>query len=198
MSALEELDVQLKTKIALGADDGIIESPSNQRLHCDSILAKRIKEQEDGVELLVFEKTGVPMSGAVIEDDAARETNDEDILRFMQTIFRPRDVVPEHFANGGSQMRGDTKHSRTANPRRDVVVPGTTRTHPYGAVWTKELHGTFVRAVNVLGGAYKATPKAVLHLMNIPGLQRSAVSSYLQKYRRKLREMAMDAHFAVQ
>ena len=53
----------------------------------------------------------------------------------------------------------------------------------YRGVWTDELHGTFVRAVSLLGGAHKATPMAVKNVMNVPGLTRNAVSKHLQTYR---------------
>ncbi|XP_022152692.1 myb family transcription factor PHL5-like [Momordica charantia] len=49
--------------------------------------------------------------------------------------------------------------------------------------WTEELHQKFVDCVNRLGGAQKATPKQLCHLMKTKGLNILHIKSHLQKYR---------------
>ncbi|KAK9013298.1 hypothetical protein V6N11_041312 [Hibiscus sabdariffa] len=49
--------------------------------------------------------------------------------------------------------------------------------------WTKELHACFVDVCNQLGGSYRATPKAILNLMEVDGLNVFHIKSHLQKYR---------------
>ncbi|CAK7338905.1 unnamed protein product [Dovyalis caffra] len=49
--------------------------------------------------------------------------------------------------------------------------------------WTSTLHARFVRAVELLGGHERATPKSVLELMDVKDLTLAHVKSHLQMYR---------------
>ncbi|QDZ21926.1 HTH myb-type domain-containing protein [Chloropicon primus] len=49
--------------------------------------------------------------------------------------------------------------------------------------WTPDLHANFVSAVETLGGPKKATPKAILREMSVPGMTVYHVKSHLQKFR---------------
>ncbi|CAN8284650.1 unnamed protein product [Cochlearia groenlandica] len=51
--------------------------------------------------------------------------------------------------------------------------------------WTHDLHLSFVRAVQRLGGPHRATPKLVLEMMNLKGLSIAHVKSHLQMFRSK-------------
>ncbi|XP_073060123.1 protein PHR1-LIKE 1-like [Primulina eburnea] len=63
------------------------------------------------------------------------------------------------------------------------LSPGAVSTSKTRIRWTQDLHDIFVESVNRLGGHDKATPKAILTLMDTEGLTIFHVKSHLQKYR---------------
>ncbi|XP_051149315.1 myb family transcription factor PHL5-like [Andrographis paniculata] len=66
---------------------------------------------------------------------------------------------------------------------RPPVSPGSSSSSKTRIRWTPDLHDRFVECVNRLGGPDRATPKAILNLMETEGLTILHVKSHLQKYR---------------
>ncbi|KAL1817287.1 hypothetical protein ACET3Z_019861 [Daucus carota] len=63
--------------------------------------------------------------------------------------------------------------------------------------WTGELEERFSRAVQELGGPFRARPKAILKKMKVQGLKHDHIKSHLQKVRSKARPKPVDQEPAV-
>ncbi|KAJ3708341.1 hypothetical protein LUZ61_012046 [Rhynchospora tenuis] len=68
----------------------------------------------------------------------------------------------------GIERRGVRQYNRSDIPRMR---------------WTEDLHRRFIDAIDCLGGPHKATPKRILQLMGVNGVNISHVKSHLQMFR---------------
>ncbi|KAI8016880.1 General transcription and DNA repair factor IIH helicase subunit XPD [Camellia lanceoleosa] len=84
-----------------------------------------------------------------------------------------RDLSHEHLRQSAARPAGGVS---VTSGNSGSAIASKTRIR-----WTQDLHDRFVECVNHLSGAEKATPKAILKLMDSEGLTIFHVKSHLQR-----------------
>ncbi|XP_038895117.1 transcription repressor KAN1-like isoform X3 [Benincasa hispida] len=94
-----------------------------------------------------------------------------------QFVFQNQQSLHFGFSDFSCNYNNNNNRSRLLMPRiqsrRNARAPRMR--------WTSSLHARFIRAVELLGGHDRATPKSVLELMDVKDLTLAHVKSHLQK-----------------
>ncbi|KAK4359230.1 hypothetical protein RND71_021459 [Anisodus tanguticus] len=113
------------------------------------------------------------------EDSGETECNSKTSLNF-EKYGDETEKASNKFKDGGSSSDSTVEESEKKPCVRPYVRSKMPRLR-----WTPDLHLRFVHAVERLGGQDRATPKLVLQMMNIKGLNIAHIKSHLQMYRSK-------------
>ncbi|KAK6149592.1 hypothetical protein DH2020_017117 [Rehmannia glutinosa] len=92
------------------------------------------------------------------------------LIQPREAILSPENIQVTNSGGYGQRSGGDPCLVLTSDPKPRLR-------------WTADLHERFVDAVTQLGGASKATPKAIMRTMGVKGLTLFHLKSHLQKYR---------------
>jgi len=115
------------------------------------------------------------------------EERDEQVLNMIATSrgVRPATLKELRF-HSKSPQQGDVEFIHLERQQSHSLGRDIPRRR---LVWTNALHRRFAKAVDTLG-LHTAVPKAIMELMQVPGLTRENIASHLQKYRTQMRDVA--------
>ncbi|KAK4340605.1 hypothetical protein RND71_039106 [Anisodus tanguticus] len=130
------------------------------------------------------EETIIMTSEEYMEKESSIDLNEEadDYSRSPETDDEAIEVLSvesEKTTHGNNSSCGNEVNMNKSRVRQYV------RSKLPRLRWTPDLHLSFIRAIERLGGQERATPKLVLQMMNVRGLIIAHVKSHLQMYRSK-------------
>ncbi|KAL2476565.1 myb family transcription factor APL-like [Abeliophyllum distichum] len=131
--------------------------------------------------------TGGGSGGATREEEKKMDSGlpENQYHHLQHPLLGSCQQVVHAVVGSGEQLHASTDTQKQVQQRDDAsdIIKGSSDYPKPRLRWTPLLHEHFLKAVNELGGADRATPKAILTLMDIEGLTIPHLKSHLQKFR---------------
>ncbi|KAI3456145.1 hypothetical protein Pfo_012808 [Paulownia fortunei] len=119
------------------------------------------------------------------DNDSSIDLNEEAASNVVEDPINEVSGISIQDGEQTKDERSDDSSKSAEGKEKKTAVRQYVRSKMPRLRWTPDLHLSFVHAIERLGGQERATPKAVLQLMNVRGISISHVKSHLQMYRSK-------------